>query len=307
MTTEEKKVTVGVDKAMIAFITQDDENAYITEVPQSLAPTLDLKGTPNVSSETLYADNGPEEELSAEGETEIEINVTNVPELLLARMKGAPVDTSTGRVFDTADPSLAEYFAFGYRFKKSNGRYRYRWYHKCRVVPPGEEAQSQSNAVSFKPLMLKIRAIKTKHQFDIYGDASVFDGVKRVHGDEDTDGFDPSTWFDAVQVPSVGTPASFTVSSNPLDNATGVAVGVNIVLTFSNPLAGGREKGITLINLDTQAAVAHARTINGARTQVTLDPSSNLSASTDYAVIIHDVVDIHGQALSDTVINFATA
>lgn len=302
----EKKVTVGVDMVMIAFITQDDENGYVTEVPQSLAPAMEIKGSVNTSSETLYADNGPQEELSAEGKTTIEITSPNFDEMTIARMKGAVRDSSTGRVFDNADPSRAEYFALGYRIKKSNGHYRYRWYHKGKVEAPSEEAQSQSDKVTYKPQTLKIGFIKTNHQFDLIGDGSLMDGVKRVHGDEDTDSFDASTWFDTVQIPVVGTPNPFSISSSPADGATGVAVSTSIVLTFSNALAGHREHGITLIDLDNQAPVACARTLNAGRTVVTLNPNSDLSGTTNYAVVIHDVVDIHGQALTNAVINFIT-
>jgi phi13 family phage major tail protein len=303
----EKKVVVGVDNAVIAFITQDDENGYVAGSPQSLAPTMELKSTPSSASETLYADNGPDDNASAEGETEIEITAPNFAEALVAQLKGAVHDTATGRTFDNADPSRAPFFALGYRFKKSNGHYRYRWYLKCRVEPPGEEAQSQSNAVNFKPQTLKVKALKTKYKFDLIGDGSLMDGVKRVHGDQDTDNFNASTWFDAVQVPVAGTPNAFSVTPSPVDGATGVVVSSNVTLTFSNALAGGREAGITLIDLDAQALVACVRTINSARKIVTLNPSSDLDSATDYAVVIHDVVDIHGQALTDAVINFTTA
>ena len=302
----EKKVVVGVDKAFIALITQDDENGYVAGVPQSLAPAMELKAIPSTASETLYADNAPEDNVSAEGETEIELISPNFAESTVAMLKGATYDTATGRVYDNADPSRAPYFALGYRFKKSNGKYRYRWYLKCRIEPPSEEAQSQGDAVNFKPQTLKIRALKTKYQFDLEGDGSLMDGVKRAHGDEDADNFNASGWFDAVQVPVAGTPAAFTLSASPVDGATGVLVGANIVLTFSNALAGGREAGIVLVDADSQAPVAVARTINSARKVVTLNPSSDLSTATDYLVVIHDVVDIHGQALASTVLNFTT-
>ncbi len=159
-----------------------------------------------------------------------------------------------------------------------------------------------------KPVSLKPRTMDHPETEIIEGgDASRMAGVKRVHGDEDLDNFDPATWFDAVQVPLAGTPSAFSLTPVPADGATGVVISANLTLTFTNALQGGREAGITLINLDTQAPVAVARTINDARTVVTLNPSSNLGASTDYAIIVHDVVDIHGQALTDAVYNFTTA
>ena len=301
------KSVVGVDSVYFALIQQDDLSAFVADTPQYLAPMMKLKGTPSTSNETQYADNGPFDNASAEGDTAIEAEVPNLPESILAQLAGAVYDAATGRVFDDADPSQAPYFALGYRFKKSNGSYRYRWYLKCRLEKPTEEGQSQSDKVNLTTQPLKITALKTIHQFDLLGDGSRMQGVKRVHGDEDDAGFSATNWFTAVQIPSAGTPAAFTLSSSPADEATGVAVGADIVLTFSNALAGNRENGITLVNADTYAPVAVARTLNAARKIVTLNPTSNLSAATDYVVIIHDVVDVHGQALADTVIHFTTA
>lgn len=110
----------------------------------------------------------------------------------------------------------------------------------------------------------------------------------------------------ATSLPTGGTPPAFTLSPSPADAATGVAVSANVVLTFSNALAYGAEDAIIL----TTAAgvpVACARTINAARTIVTLDPNSNLSAATDYLVIVPNVTDEFDQALADTVVNFQTA
>jgi len=237
----------------------------------------------------------------------MELMSPNFAESVIAQLKGATFDSATGRVFDDADPALAPYFALGYRFKKSNGHYRYRWYLKCRVEPPGEEAQSESNSVNFKPQTLKIRALKTIYKFDLLGDASKMKGVKRVHGDEDADNFDASTWFNAVQQPVAGSPGAFTVTPVPADGASGVSVSANLTLTFSNALAGNSEAGIVLVDADSQAPVAVARTINSGRTVVTLDPSSDLDSATNYLIILHDVYDIHGQALTNTVVNFTTA
>lgn len=303
----EMKSVVGVDSACYALVTQDDANGFVVGSPQSLAPAMEIKATPSSASETQYADNGPYDQVSAEGDTELELMSPNFAESVIAQLKGATYDSATGRVFDNADPSRAPYFALGYRFKKSNGHYRYRWYLKCRVEPPGEEAQSQGDAVNLKAQTIKIRALKTIHKFDLLGDGSLMDGVKRVHGDEDADNFDGATWFDAVQTPVAGTPNAFSATPSPADGATGVSVSANITLTFTNALAGGREAGITLIDLDAQAPVAVARTLNSGRTVVTLNPSSDLDSTTNYAVIIHDVVDIHGQSLTNAVINFTTA
>ena len=301
------KSVVNVDNVWYAIITQDDAANYVTGTPKRLAPAMELKGTPSTSSETQYADGGVNDIAGAEGPTEFELTAPSLLDDTIAELLGMVSDTATGRIFDDADPSRAPYFALGYRFKKSNGKYRYRWYLKCRAEKPGEEGASESDKVNLKTAVLKVKAVKTLHQWDLLGDGLRVKEVKRVQGDEDLANFDGSTWFAAVQQPVAGTPAAFILSAVPADAATGVLVSADVVLTFSTALAGGREAGITLVNADTFAPVAVLRSINSTRKIVTLNPSSNLGASTDYIVIVHDMVDIHGQALTDTVINFTTA
>jgi phi13 family phage major tail protein len=297
---------VGVDRAYYALVTQDDKNGYVVGTPKQLTQAMELKGTTEVSREDQYADNALHDAALAEGPTTFEMIGPNIAEDVIAELLGEVYDTASGRIFDDADATQVVYFAFGYRFKKRNGKYRYRWYLKCQAEKPGEEAVSESPTPNLKPSTLKISAYKTIYEFDLLGDGSRMSGVKRVRGDEDLPDFDASVWFDAVQIPVAGTPDAFSVSSSPADGAIDVLVEANIVLTFSNALAGGREAGIVLVNADTQAPVAVARTINDARKIVTLNPSSDLSATTDYLIVVHDVVDIHGQALANTVINFTT-
>ncbi len=298
---------VGVDKAYYARVTQDDVNGYVVGTPQQLTQAMEIKGAVENSREDQYADNALHDSAVAEGPTTFDMIGPNIAEEIISELLGEVYDTPSGRIFDDADTTQIVYFAFGYRFKKRNGSYRYRWYLKCQAEKPGEEAVSESPKPNLKPSTLKITAYKTTYEFDLLGDGSRMSGVKRVRGDEDLAGFDASTWFSAVQVPVAGTPAAFTLTPVPADAATGVVVSANLTFTFSNALAGGREAGIALINLDTQAPVACVRTINAARTVVTLNPSSNLDAAADYAAHVHDVVDIHGQALVDAVINFTTA
>ena len=102
------------------------------------------------------------------------------------------------------------------------------------------------------------------------------------------------------------TPDALTVTTVPVDAATGVSVSANLTAEFNNALASGAEAGIIL----TTAAgvpVACVRTIDGARKVVTLNPDSNLGAATDYLLIIAGAEDVFGQTLADTVKNFTTA
>lgn len=105
---------------------------------------------------------------------------------------------------------------------------------------------------------------------------------------------------------ATGSPSAITCTPVPADNAIDIAIDDNITLTFNNALATGAENGIILVIVDTEAAVACARTISSNRKVVTLNPSSNLTNSKQYLIIVPGVKDIYGQSFANTVYDFTT-
>lgn len=302
VTAAEKKSVVGLRDLYIAEITQDDADAYAAETPQAFCPAVNASHKPKASSKTQYADDAAFDVMMNEGETEITLEVTNIPLELLALVLGREFDASTGRLFDNAG-AVPPDMALSFRSVKSNGSYKYYQYLRGKFSIPEEEQATKGDSPDPKTIKIVFTAVKTTHEFDL-GDIN--DGVKRVVGDEDISGFDGSTWFDAVQVPVAGSPAAFTCTPDPADAAADVVVTSNVVLTFSNALAGNAENGIVLT---TVAGVikACARTLSANRKEVTLNPTTNLSAGTQYLVIVPGVSDIYGQALADVVYDFTTA
>jgi len=111
----------------------------------------------------------------------------------------------------------------------------------------------------------------------------------------------------ATALPALpGVPPVFTLTSVPANNATGVAVGDDIVLTFSNALATGEEENLILVTA-AGAVVAMVRTISANRKVVTINPNANLAAATVHLVPVAGVHDVFGQLLADTAIKFTTA
>jgi len=299
----EYKSTLGLRDLYYALVTQDDANAYAAGTPVYVAPLITASHAPASNSQTQYADDGPYDVMTSEGETKIDLETTGIPVQILAALLGKTYDAATGRMFDfgATPPDVA----LSFRAIKSNGSYRYFQYLKGKFSAPSEEQSTKTDTPEPKTAKITFTAVKTTYQFDLIGDASLMDGVKRVVGDEDASGFSGMTWFSSVQVPVAGSPASFTCTPSPADAATGVAVSVSPTLTFSNPLAGNAENGIIITSV-AGAPVDLARTINAARTIVTLNPNSNLSATTQYLIIVPGVTSIYGQALADTVYDFTT-
>lgn len=297
-----EKSYVGADNAYFAIIT-DDPDAYSPGTPEPLAPLINVVHTPKVNSKTQYANNQAYDALSSEGETEIEVEITGMPLSRQAVLTGKTYDAATGRMFDGNAP--APYVAIGFRALKSDGTYRYFWYLKCRPQAPTEEQATKTDTPEFKQPKMKFLAIYTNFQFD--QDGSTTDSNKRVVGDTEDDNFDPATWFDNVQVPSVGAPDALNMTPSPADGASGVAVGVSPTLTFTNPMNANVLNGIALLKVSDDSPVSCTISINAARTVVTIDPASNLTASTEFYIVVVNATDIYGQVLANTVVNFNTA
>jgi len=301
MNQDEYKSFVGVDQLYVAEVLTDTAAAFTCDTPAWLAPLAELRLEPTVNSETQYADNQPYDSMDSVGETKITAIITNLPAEMYAKVTGQVFDATTGRIYE--QEGIPPYFALGFRSLKSNGKYRYYWFLKCKFAVPKEEAVTKTDTPDFKAKELMITAIKTTHKFDLGG--SITDSVKRVWGDEDTDSFSATSWFTQVQVPGVVAPSALALStSDPLDGATGVAVSKTCTLTFNNMLPASAVNHVTLFE-DDGTPVASAVSLDATRKIVSVDPNSDLSASTSY-ILVYAVTDIYGQSLAG-VVNFTTA
>ena len=109
---------------------------------------------------------------------------------------------------------------------------------------------------------------------------------------------------EVISVLELAVPDPVALSSiSPLDNASGVAINTNIVLTFNNKIT--RES--VVVAKEDGTIVAVARSWDADHKVLTLNPTNDLDASTTtYIVTIGGVVDIYNQVLADAVKNFET-
>lgn len=97
-------------------------------------------------------------------------------------------------------------------------------------------------------------------------------------------------------------PDALTVDETPVDNSSGAAITVNVVLTFNNPIV----KESVVMTSAAGAIVAVVKSWDANTEILTLNPEASLANSTTYIVTIAGVVDIYGQALAAAVVNFET-
>jgi hypothetical protein len=89
----------------------------------------------------------------------------------------------------------------------------------------------------------------------------------------------------------------------PADDATGIAVDANIVLTFNNEIA----REAVVVTSVAGTIVPGTKTWDTPGKILTFNPTNNMAGSTVYIVTIGGVVDIYGQSLAAVVKNFTTA
>ena len=302
MSQEEYKSQVGLDKLFVAEVLQDDADAYLADTPEYLAPAMSASQAPAVNSTTQYADDAPFDTMSAEGQTEITLDITNIGVEMLSKLTGNQFDSGSGRMFDHG--GTPPYMALLFRSKKSNGKYRYYSFLKGRFRMPNEDAASKSDTPDPKPRQIVFTAVKTVHEFDVDGGGTM-ERVKRVIGDEDTINFDATSWFSQVQTPEAVAPDALALSSSvPVDDATDIAVASNLTLTFNNALVDAAIYNVTLLD-DSGDPVACSKSLNTAKKVMTIDPTSNLTNNTEYTIVIGGVTDVFGQTLT-TSVSFTT-
>lgn len=297
----EYKSRIGLDSLYIAEVTADSAAAYTADTPEPLAPAAEASQAPTTNQATQYADDQPYDAYSFEGETVINLVVTGIPSEMQAKLLGRVFDAVSGRVFDNPG-ATPPYFALSFRSLKSNGSYRYYQYLKGRFSAPTEETATKADSPDPKTTTLVYTAIPTIYEFDL---GSINEPVKRIYGDQDTDNFDETGWFTAVQTPSAAAPSALALSSStPTDGATGVSVSADQTLTFNNALNASAIYNVVLVEAD-GTVIAGAISIDATKKIITINPTSSLDASTVY-IITYAVTDIYGQTLAGA-INFTTA
>lgn len=189
----------GVDNLVYAEVTKDDNESsgggYTTGEVKTLAPVAEISKSTETSSATKYYDNLPALVINSEGSDEIGLTVA-IPDLATyAELVGKQIDETTGAMIDSEREP--KYFALGYRFKKTDGTYRYVWRLKGMFAIPDESSKTEDDGTDSDNVELTYTGISTTHKFTKGGKPA-----KAVVIDDTADSkADVSAFFDAVTTP----------------------------------------------------------------------------------------------------------
>lgn len=292
---------VGVDSLHTALIIEDSGTNYIAEIPEYFAPAAEIVNDTEVEVQPTYYDNVTANNYITEGATTVTMTVSGVPARKAAKYLGKHYDEASGRVLDTGDPNPPD-VALSFRYNKGKNAFRYYQYLKGKFSGGTEEAATKTSSVDIKTYQMTFSAVVTTKQWPINGEMK---GMKKIYADTTDEQFNATNWFNQVQTPdtAVAPDALSLVSSLPVDEAVGVAVDSDIVLTLNNKILG---QTITLFT-DVFVPVPIAITKDATGEILTISPNSDLTAAISYVLIITNVIDVYGQKLENEVIGFTTA
>lgn len=180
---------VGLKDLYYATLTKDDDTGVTYGTPARVAPAINAKITPSVSTEILYADDGAAETTTALGEISVELETSDLPLEIQAVLLGHTLDVATG-VMTKKSSDTAPYVALGFKSKKSNGKYRFVWLLKGKFSPIEEEFKTSEDKVSYNTPKIKASFIKRSK-----------DDVWQYIADEDSGFTGAATWFTTVYAP----------------------------------------------------------------------------------------------------------
>lgn len=285
-------VRVGVKNAHIAIMTSDSSVGVVYGEPIKLEKLIGINKKTATSKAVIYADDAPADVLTTTGETTVSVNVS---ELTLAQKALLLGHSVVGGVMKSNSEDQAPYVALMFESKKSNSAIRYVKLLKGMAVEPDEDFKTKSGNAEGQTDTIEFTFIRRDYDKDWKYDT-----------DTDHPDYVPNTgatWYDGVESAADTTPP--TVTCVPLDEATNVAAGTTVALTFSETMTASSlaygESFILQKNDGTQ--VAGAGSWNTGHTVYTFTPSTALTAGATYNAIVtkavKDLADNHLAAVNE--------
>ena len=281
----------GITKLVYAIMLDEVLETYgsVKEAP----PLINIKVTPKSDTATLYANNVAVETATSLGNIPVEFETQDMPLEVQADFLGHTLDAALGTLtYNTNDQ--APYLALGYERTKANGKSRFVWLYKVKFEEIGEEGKTQEEKITFQTPKVSGLGIANKN-----GD------WKKV-ADEDTKGTPILDFLLTVPGSTLPDLVAPTVTSVPIDTATGVLGSSNMVLTFNKAI---QPLSITLANVFVMmadgSAVATTLAISALNTIVTVHPTIALATGAYILVATTNIKSASGIALATNyVVNF---
>ncbi|MDQ7095943.1 Ig-like domain-containing protein [Desulfosporosinus sp. PR] len=298
----------GIEKLYVAKQLNDTSAGMTFDTPQYYKNVQELDIKPKINTDKAYGENRLIDQAVAFDSADISLNLYDLTSAQRGYLLGQTTPTGGGTIAASGD--TPPFIAVLYKAPLRGGDYRYGVIYKTLFQPPDDTMKGLEG----KPDLSQVPKLTGTAQPTEWG---FVDGNKTKHPWEyHIDTTDPncpadidSTWFNAVTVPGAdATPPTVTVT--PANAETGIAATSNIVWTFNEAIDSTKVNAANFFLMKGDGTlVPGLLVIDGTNKIVTLNPTSNLLASTAYiAVCTANVTDVAGNPLSNmSITNFTTA
>ena len=176
---------ISVQKFHVAEMTADSAESTTYATPINLGKVLRrVQITPTNNSVDAYADGQSIDTAVNTAKFELQIETAALPLEYQAFLLG---HSYANGVMTTSKDDVAPYFAILFQSDKRNGKARYSKFYKVQFQEPTQENQTKEETIQFQYPTLTATAIYR-----------LSDGKAYAYGDDEIEGFDGSTWYDAV-------------------------------------------------------------------------------------------------------------
>lgn len=185
--------TCGCKDFYIALVSQNTATGYVAALPVKLARAIKMKLDEKWTSEKIYSDDGTEEVINSYEGTEIEIEVNALAPQDRTLVFGQLYEN--GFLVKSSDDAAPE-VAIGWRERKLNGKYEFKWLYAGKFAEGiSEEASTKEGKLS--PTTKSIKGSFYERSIDNLYEISVDESNLL---DADTDAKTAiSNWFSKVQ------------------------------------------------------------------------------------------------------------
>lgn len=291
-------VPIGLKDIYVSKLLSDLIAGTNYDTPVKLAKAIEATITPQVNTATLFADDGPVDQLNTLGAIQVAIGVDQLTNAQKSLLLGHEIDANGVLVGKNTDE--APYVALGFKSLMSNGSYKFVWLYKGKFQLNEESFATKKDSAEFKTPTLNSVFIRR-----------AFDNAWKAEANED-DTSVPSTvfsnWFNTVYLPDV-TQTALTVSTNIVDNSVDNTVDTTFEWIFSNTLDPDCISKANFILMTAPGEIVDSTLtsgVSGNGTKVTLTPESSLTNSGEYvAIATTNIKDTAGNVLSAAnIVNF---
>lgn len=294
---------IGLDHVVIARLISDDANGVTYDTPIELKGAVNATVNPNSDVAVDYADNGAFFVMNNRGNTEVNLEMTNVDPATLALMLG---QSRVGGVTVETSMDSSPYFAMGFRVwiggTDENGDkiYEYMWLAKGKFSVPESGAETKRESVSFQHTSMVGQFVST-----IFVPAGQDSGTICTHcrTDVDTPAAVIASWFDAPVVQLSAQANDITVSSATLSDGV---MTIEFSATNATTIAIGTVNATSVTILDSNDDVVEGVFAQGTTSSVsptvTFTPASGTPAK---VVVSAGVKDVYNVAVTPSIVTVA--